>query len=176
VISYVLSGLAALVPQSTGEAVRELLAVDEFRSAWALACREDDDTTRARAKTEILYRAGDPAGAWSEAQAGLASNPVDPELLFYAASAALWLGDGELAQRTADRLRRVVADLELSPPDRAAWEASIEGQLRRAREALAQEASRSRALSRARALAVLSLAGGAVLAAWSARGKGPDRH
>src|SRR5262245_30022148 len=107
--------------QDVPSSVRHALDERDFRGAWARMLAEPDALVRARERTEILYRAGDPAGALAAARAGLALAPEQLELLYHAAGAAIWIQDALSAAEYSARLQRAVEDdLELASEDRTA--------------------------------------------------------
>src|SRR6185503_596968 len=75
-----------------------------------------------RVRARILYQAGDPAGAFSAALTGLAADPRQIELLYYAAGAAIWLEDGQDAVNYSNRLLKASQALKDTAENRRDWE------------------------------------------------------
>jgi hypothetical protein len=149
-----LASLACLI-QADASALKHALDAGDFADAWNLAAGEVDPVARARSKAEVFYRAGDPAAALASCLEGLREAPDDLELLHRAVSSALWLGDSGAASDLAGRLARAVERSILAPDYRPAWEEASRDLMRRASELVRHERMRTRALSRARALAFL---------------------
>jgi hypothetical protein len=119
VIALALAAAAVLAPlQATGFAAD--LDAGRYLAAYARASAEPDPLVRARELAEVWYRALAPADALRAAEEGLARAPADPNLLFYAGGAALWLGDARRADRHVAALAGAVAALPAD--ERAAWE------------------------------------------------------
>ena len=141
------------------------LAAGDYRGAWSAAMALADPERRARAEAEIRYQAGDPAGALAAAEAGLAQAPGELEFLFYAAGAALWLQEAELASRHAARLEAELVSAALEPDARAAWSRTAQDFTQRAAALATSEAARNRAVNAARAVSVLGLSA-TLMALW----------
>lgn len=149
--------LLALSATQTDEGWQASLSTGDFRTAWSLATGLADPLRRARAEAEIRYEAGDPAGALSAAEGGLARAPEELELLFYAGGAALWLSEAKLASAYASRLERALGQASLPADAREAWNATARAHAEQAQELATKEAARDRAVSVARAVSVLGL-------------------
>lgn len=149
-------------------AVQKHLAAQEYLAAWGLMESMGSPVDRARARARILYVAGDPAGAWSAASAGLKEAPEQLELLYHAAGAALWLQDAEEAKVLTTRLDAAVKNSERSqsPGDHEAWLKVSADFLLRSNGLTRHDEELMTALSRARTLAIgaLSLAALSALA------------
>jgi len=135
---------------------RGALEAGDFRAAWQ-AAQDQAGLERARAELCILYKAGDPAGAWSAAQRGLAESPQDLEFLFYATGAALWLGGADAAQLSSARLLAAVAGANLGAQERAAWESTARSYAQAALELERGAATRASALRRSKLVALAGL-------------------
>ena len=98
--------LYCLGRQSGGALADRALEEQDFYRAWTLIGAERDELTAWRGRARILYRAGDPAGAFSAALAGLATDPSQIELLYYAAGAAIWLDNSPDAVNYSERFLR----------------------------------------------------------------------
>ncbi len=149
-----------LVPQDHHQRALEEAEAGRLGSAWAEMLAETDRARQLRARTEILYRAGDPAGALQAAEQGLEHAPADLELLHRGCSAALWLQDGERAADLALRLQQAVLGAELLPEHRRVWEEASLSLREAAGELVQRDSLRERAFRRARwtAAAVLAIA------------------
>lgn len=145
-------------------------AGDDFLQAWKAAENAPSEVERARDRAALLLRAGAPEAAYEEARRGLRAAPGDATLLFHAATAAVWLGDGARAQEAATRLREAVESSATTLSDPASWEASAQRRLAEAGALVAKQQALARAVARARAcsIAVLVLLSSVVLAwTWS---------
>lgn len=152
--------MGALATQASVDHVRETLAAGDYHAAWEALRGEPEELTRSRIRAEILYRAGDPAGALNAARAGLGIDPAQIELLFRAAGAAIWLEDEVDAAEYSRRLLRAAEALPEEAPERRAW-----------RDAARSLAARSEALTTRqeeliRSVARLRLAALAGVASW----------
>jgi hypothetical protein len=167
----VLAGILLFGAQGPLERVKQDLAADDYHSAWARLEAEGDELTRWRGQTQVLYGAGDPAGALAAARSGLASAPDQLELLYHAAGSALWLQEVALAREYTARLERALEASAPSrtPEDQQAWRAAAADFARRATELRGHEAARVRALAQARAISVGGLAAALLLIGWAAR-------
>ena len=110
--------------QGHDQAMRNL-EQGRFAEAWAALESEPDELLRARGRSAVYYAAGDPAGALTEARAGLGVAGEDLELLHRATSCALWLADPDGAADWAEALAQAVAGADLSPEHRPGWEAAV---------------------------------------------------
>jgi tetratricopeptide (TPR) repeat protein len=154
------------------EDVTRALDHGDYRLAWERAEAREDPVERARARSQVLYRAGDPAGALGAAREGLALDPEDLELLHRAAGAAVWLEASDLARELADRLARAVDGAGLADEHRPAWEAAVLDYREAARRLADREGARRAATRRARATAggtLLTLVGLVVAVAFVGR-------
>lgn len=158
------------------QGVEELLTAGNFHDAWAQSGVLPEEE-RHRARAEILYRAGDPAGAMEEAEAGLARAPDDLDLLFYASASSIWLEDGATAHSLALRLSRTLEDSAsaLDTSSRAAWDRTTRDHLVRAQAILEHEAARQGALARFRAVALSLLSAVLLVVGWAARSRSQGR-
>lgn len=93
-IGTILSALSCLGVQDGLQHAREALAAGDYHAAWQRIEAETGELDRWRGRAEILYRAGDPAGALKAARAGLAIAPMQLDLIYHAAGATIWLEDG----------------------------------------------------------------------------------
>jgi hypothetical protein len=137
-------------------AVHAALEASRYPEAWRLAEDQPDELRRSRAKSEVLYRAGDPSGALAQARQGLASAPDDLELLFRASSAALWMQEPSLATLYSARLAQAIegARPALAPEEATAWEATARDFAERAQGQARHAEARIRAVARTRALSI----------------------
>jgi hypothetical protein len=147
--------------QADLERVLAELEVGRYRNAWSAAGELADPLLRCRARSAILFRAGDHAGALRAAAEGLEIAPADPELLQRAAAAAIWSRDAARAQDLVERLRRASAVSSLAPEQRAGWAQAADDLARWSAELVERERARLRAIARAR-ITVLILLGGAL--------------
>lgn len=150
---------------SAPQDVDAALADGDYARAWRLADQAPDERTRARARSQVLYRAGDPAGALQAARAGLRASPQDLELLYRATGAALWLEDPDLVRQFAARLGAAVDGADLGPEHRPGWEAALRDYQEQEQHLVRRESARLAAVRRARwtAVAVLLALAGLVL-------------
>lgn len=169
--------LAVLVLPVAQESIASTLEAGDFALAWQLAERAPSALERARGHSEILYRAGDPAGALKAAREGLVESPGDLELLFRATGAALWLAEPRLAGSLAERLTAAVDERELAPEHREGWEAAARDFRQQAEQLAERDATRRAALKRARAtawgvgLALVGIVAGIAFAGRGAQGR-----
>lgn len=163
--------LLAMAAQDDMHAVRAALAAADFTSAWELSERQPDELQRHRAKSEVLYRAGDPAGALEQAREGLATAPADLELLFWAAGASLWLEESELANRYTERLAQAAqqARVHQTPEEASAWSEVARDFREQSLIVVRHDAARVRAVARTRALSIAVFVVLLGLIAWAAR-------
>jgi len=139
-----------LAAQAGLEGVREALAAGEYHSAWEALGTESDELARSRGRAEILYRAGDPAGALRAACAGLGIDPAQIDLLYHATGASVWLEDGPGAVAYSGRLLRAADTMEQSPEERRAWQEAARKLVARSEALVTRENELSRALARLR--------------------------
>lgn len=160
-----------LAPQADLTEVRAAVAAGDYPRAWELTGQLRDELLRARARSEVQYRAGDPSGALAFARGGLDDHPDDLELLFRASSAALWLQESALANLYVARLEVAVtaSRARFTPDEAAAWAATVEDFRERTRNLASHEEARGRAVARARALSIGTLMLVLCLVAWTAR-------
>ncbi len=137
--------------------VLEALQSERYGDAWQAMLDEPDPVLRSRARAEILYRAGDAAGALEAAEEGLDRDPSNLELLHRGISAALWLSESRRAEELARRLQEVLIAADLAPEHRSAWEQDCNSFQRRAAELVSHERSREHALVRARTFSIVVL-------------------
>jgi len=155
-----------------GAAVRAALERGDFLAAWSAMEAQGDALEKQRERSQILYAAGDPAGALAAAEQGLALAPTELELLHRATSSALWLSEPERARAFATRLAAAVDQVELAPEYRQGWRASRDDFLERVAELERHEAARAGAIARARAGAWVALGAVLVALALGVRGQG----
>jgi hypothetical protein len=130
-----------------------------FDSALEATGTEADPIRRARARVEILFRAGDLPGALREASEGLRTAPADRILLRRAVELETALRIPHRAAEHVEALRQAIARDALGPEERRAWDALALG-LAGEVEALGAHDRRMRAAAiRARWVAVVLLAG-----------------
>jgi hypothetical protein len=155
--------LASLLSAGTQEAGADAARFDR---ALAATNGEPDATARARARVEILYRAGDLPGALRECLAGLRLAPGDRTLLWRALELETALRLPDLAGDHARRLRQAVAEGTLDAEARAGWERETARLSAEALEIEEHEANLRSAVHRARglSLAVLGVAVAAMIA------------
>lgn len=149
--------LLAVSPTRTGD-VEAALASGDFASAWDLAEAEEDPLERARWRTEIFYRGGNPSGALEAARVGLQQDPGHLVLLFRAAGAALWLQDPGASASYSRRLQDAVhASERLSPEEREQWLAVAQDFTTRTSRLEQHDRERDHAVSRARWISAAGL-------------------
>jgi hypothetical protein len=169
VSALVLIAVAAMGLRLGQEGWRVALDGGEYRAAWQLSEREPQVLEGYVAKAEILYRAGDPVGARSAAEAGLRIVPSHLGLLHRAAAAAIWLEHEHAALEYSLRLGRAVqSDASLTSTERSAWEAAAEEFMQLSQALVRSSEERERALSRARLLSISGLGCAFGLIAWTA--------
>ena len=155
--------LAALLCAQSGLArAREALRQGDYYGAWNAIALEPEDLDRAQGVAEILYEAGDPAGALNAARAGLAIDPKRIELIYCAAGAAIWLEDGLRAIAYSERLlgaAQTIADGEC----RSGWERMAQSYVAKSQSLMMRERVLDRALRRAQMLAGFSNIGVVVI-------------
>jgi len=156
-MNLALTLMLGLAAQDDSMAVRPLLEQGDYAAAWERQAAEPDALRRARMRCEILYSAGDPAGALEAAREGLRHAPGDLELLHRACSAALWMGDSRAAEEEARELERALSQAVLAAENRPAWEENVRAFRRRAGELSAHEAMRDASAARARRTALVAL-------------------
>jgi hypothetical protein len=165
-----LAAVAYSLLQTDMGRIEEALAAGDYHDAWARAEEAPAALARWRARTEILYRAGDPAGALAAARAGLALEPAHLELLHRAASSALWLEEATSAREFTERLHRAVeGSTDLEPVEREPWEAAALAFTARTAALLQHEHERTRASTWSRALSLGVLASVLLLVAREVR-------
>ena len=158
-MNSVLLIVAALVAQVGPEHIRERLTVGDYHSAWEALSGESDNLVRARMRAEILYRAGDPAGALRAARAGLEMNAAQIELLYYAAGAAIWLEDEVDAVGYSARLVQAAETMKTQVPEEGhAWQEAAKSLAARSEALVARQDELSCALTRLRAFSLGGLA------------------
>lgn len=177
-MSAVAAALLALCIQNGLTGVQASLDEGDFGAAWASQAAETDPRAAARARCEILYRAGDPAGALSAAQEGLRLAPGDLELLHRACSSALWMGDARLAEAMVRDLGRAVGQASLTPEERSPWDEAVRTFEARLLVLSQHDAARERAVRRARTTSCVALATALATLFVLAVGRGPgtSRH
>lgn len=165
--------LALLLALAAQESVPSALEAGDYARAWQLAEQAPSVLERARGHSEVLYRAGDPAGALQAAREGLEEAPTDLELLYRATGAALWLEEPGLARTLADRLGAAVSAAELPPEHRPGWESAARDFRAQASRLAERDATRRAAVTRARVTtAMVGLALVGVLAGIALLGRG----
>lgn len=141
----------------------------DYKTAWRLARQEPHELNGLVARAEILYRAGEPTGAWKAAEAGLRIAPSHIELLYHAAGAAIWLEEGLAALACSTRLVQAIPNAaHLSPDQKMAWEATASKFVVISRTLLRQAEERARSEKKARFLSIGSLLLTMGLIAWAA--------
>jgi len=100
---FLLSLLALGFQEGLAE-TRKAIASGDYRGAWELVLAESNELVRLSGQAELLYKAGDPAGALKAATAGLEIAPTQTELIYYAACAAIWLEEATSAIAFSNRL------------------------------------------------------------------------
>jgi hypothetical protein len=177
-MSAVAAVLLALCAQDGLARVQAALDAGDFAAAWERQVAEPDPHMAARGRCEILYRAGDPAGALAAAQEGLRLAPLDLELLHRASSSALWLGDAPLADALVRELGRAIGQAALAPEERPAWDEAVRTFEGRVQALTEHDAARERAVRRARTTSCVALATAlaALLVLAAGRGPGASRH
>ena len=147
--------VVALVTQAGIEHVRETLAAGDFHSAWAALGAESEELGRLRIRTEILYRAGDPAGALRAARAGLGIDAAQIDLLYHATGAAIWLEDAADAVAYSARLVQAAETLVgQDPEERRAWQESARNLAARSEALVVRQDELGRTLKRLRFVSV----------------------
>ncbi len=147
--------LASLGMQAGLASSRPLLEAEEYYAAWKAVCGEPDELAGWRGKSEILYRAGDPAGAFAAARAGLAIDPVQIDLIYYAAGSAIWLEKGPEAVNYSERLlRTAVAMGDESTGERQAWVEAAQAFAERSKALEEHESKLSRTVSKLKAISL----------------------
>lgn len=127
-------------------------AAPPARTDGALAATTDepDATTRARARVEMRYRAGDLPGALHEALDGLKAAPEDLPLLRRALELETALRVPELASGHAARLEAAVKRSSLDEEARRWWEREVKGLVKAADDLAVRESMLRSATLRAR--------------------------
>lgn len=151
--------LLCLVMQAGGGLEDRALDSQDFYEAWRLISAEPDELTAMCGKARILYRAGDPAGSFAAARAGLNLDANQPVLLYYAAGSAIWLENGADAVSYSERLR-VASEAVRDSESRQEWLNTATSFSDASRALVEREARLDRSLAR---LKLISAAG---LAAW----------
>jgi hypothetical protein len=146
--------LASLAAQASVDHVRETLAAGDYHAAWEVLGGEQEELTRSLLRAEILYRAGDPAGALLAARAGLGIDPGQIELLYRATGAAVWLEDEADAAAYSERLLRAADAMAGEAPERSAWRDAARDLATRSEALTARQQELGRALARLRLVAV----------------------
>jgi len=149
-------GLLLWLAQGDGDWLAALEQRD-YRRAWEARASLPAGLSRARAETRILYQAGDPAGALAAARRGLESDPQQLELLFYAAGSALWLREAEPAKANVTALELALGQADLTPEELLAWKKTVQEYAGQSSQLAAEEALRRKAVTVARAGALLGL-------------------
>jgi hypothetical protein len=153
-------------------------ASDDHAAAWR-ATEASSPLQGRRERAALLLRAGDPAGALAEAEAGLAAFPRDLELLFQASTAWIWIGNGARGVEVATTLASEVSRSDLAPGDAEAWTSAAWSLLEKADGLLQRDSDLDAALARARLTAIAVLSAAALvsifLVARSTRGFAPAR-
>lgn len=98
----------------------EALDSQDFYEAWNLVSAEPDELTELCCKAKVLYRAGDPAGSFAAARAGLDLDPNQLALIYYAAGSAIWLENGADAASYSERLQ-TASEAIGDPETREQW-------------------------------------------------------
>ena len=143
--------------QETSTERASALAVEQrFGDAWSVVDAEPDPIEQSRGRTAVKYAAGDLGGALREAEAGLSQDAAQLDLLFYAASVSLTLGDRGRTDRYVSRFCEAVG-ARAAPENRSAWEAWCAEFERRAERLNAGAESKATAISRARVCIVVTL-------------------
>ena len=142
---------------------------------------ERDATLRARARVEILFRAGDLPGALRETLGGLEAAPDDRELLRRALELETALGLPGRAGEHAARLEAAVREATLDEEARRWWERESAALAEGVRRMNSHEASLESATTRARwtsllVLTALAAAGIAILCTRAAPRVSLDRE
>lgn len=150
----------ALAPQDHARRALEELQAGRHAAAWAEMLAETEPLARSRARTEILYQAGNPGAALEAIGEGLRLAPGDLELLHRGISAALWLQDAGRSEALLRDLQAALEHAELAPEHRAAWEEALLSFQQRCKNLREHERLRGRFVARARgtALGLLALA------------------
>ena len=158
-----LTGAVLIAQGEADERLRRSMEAGEFLAAWEQAESAPDPTLGSRWRSEVLYMAGDPAGALEVAQAGLRAAPDDLELSFRAAASALWLQDARAALEHVERLERVLGrHATLDGEDLEEWQAACASFRGQVLALVRHNEARARAEASARAISLC--AGGVVLA------------
>lgn len=161
----------ATATSAQSPSVRDLMQQGRWPDALEAADGESDPAARARARVEILFAAGDLAGALNAARAGLRLSPRDPALLWRSSQLALILRMPSSAKEGVAALEAVVASDGLDPANRVWWNAQV-GSLREQLVVLLErEAARMRAAARARWTVGVGLALCVAAILWFARGE-----
>ncbi|MFN0007545.1 MAG: hypothetical protein ACKVXR_06510 [Planctomycetota bacterium] len=147
-----------------------------FEQALAATDQEPDATSRARARVEILYSAGDLPGALREALAGLRLAPGDRILLRRALELETALRLPELARAHSQELERAVRRDVLDDEARLWWEREAAALSEAARKLQEHQARLGTAITRARWVCVVFLAGVLVASAALARSRPTPVH
>jgi hypothetical protein len=147
--------LAFLAAQSGLERAREALAAADYHSAWEAIGAERDELARWQGRADILYGAGDPAGALEAARAGLALDPVNIGLLYHAARATVWMEDREGAVAYSGRLLRAADGVgDADSAERRGWQQAAADLVARSEALAARERELDRTLVRLRSASV----------------------
>ena len=150
------------------------LESEDYHAAWESLRAEPNELARWRGRAEVLYRAGDPAGALGAARAGLAIDSGQIELIYRATGAAIWLEDGAAAVGYADRLARAANALGKSNPEKSqAWQEIARDYGARSQAIVLRDRALDRTLACFRALSIGGFASWSVLVLWVVlRGQG----
>ena len=133
--------------------VRSLRAAGRFEEALVRAADIEDPALRAFERLEVLYYAGDLAGALRAAVGGLEADPRHLQLLWRGTRLAIDLGATERAEELAGRLRESIdGDGGLDPGTRSDWLGVADGYDEEVQGMSQRAAQRRSALLRARVL------------------------
>ncbi len=157
VVLCAVAGAAGAAQSDVVERSTALANDGRFAAAWDSAEGAHGPIERSRARTAVRYAAGDLGGALQSAVEGLELDPTQLELLFYATSVALTLGDHARATTYAARFDTAVRE-NPNVANRAAWDDWAEEFTRRAIEQADLMEAKAGAITRARATVGAALA------------------
>lgn len=151
-----LSAVSCFAGQDVLRLARESLAAGDYLGAWQRIESGADEIDRRRVQAEILYRAGDPAGALKAARAGLGIAPGQLDLLYHAAGASIWLEDGQGGMAFSSRLLQAAEAVQGT--EGRAWLTTARDLSSRGETLVRREGALKGALTRLRSISVGGLA------------------
>ncbi len=160
---------ALLVFQDTPFGWRQALEAGDFKAAWLLTDGEPERVAYYVARSEVLYRAGDPSGSLAVAGLGLRIDPTNLALLYRATGAAIWLENSGDATALSRRLMQAVDSVARAraSDDIATWKTRALELLRLSQVLTRRSEEMAHALKRVRAISLGGLTILFIVVAWA---------